>query len=118
MDYYQIWCNLKDGHKDLEFAKALREYLGRLQQEGRIGGFRLARRKLGFGPSELGEFCITIEVRDLTQLDSAFDLVARRTGKLEGLHAAVYERITDFRSALYRDFPDPQRGATDPAATD
>lgn len=112
MDYYEIWCNLKDSRRDLEFAKALGEYMGLLQRDGRISGWRLTRRKLGFGPQELGEFHVTIETTDLAQLDRAFDLAVTRTGEVERVHAPVYSMITDFRSALYRDFPDPQRGPT------
>src|SRR5258705_13894334 len=110
MDYYEIWCNLKDSRRDLDFAGAVSESLGFLQRDGRIHDWRLTRRKLGFGPAELGEFNITIMTRDLAHLDKAFDLVATRSGEIERLPAPVYSMITDFRSALYRDFPDPQRG--------
>jgi hypothetical protein len=109
MNHYHIWCNLKDSHKDLEFATNLRAYLGHLQKMGKIEEFKLARRKLGFGPSELGEFHVVISTKDLAQLDQAFDVVAPRAGEVEQLHARVYSAVTDFRSALYRDFPDPQR---------
>lgn len=109
MDHYGIWCNLKDGRRDLDFAKAVGAYLNFLQRDGRIESWTLSRRKLGFGPPELGEFHIRISTRDLAQLDHAFDLVATRSGDVERLHAPVYSMITDFRSALYRDFPDPQR---------
>lgn len=34
---------------------------------------------------------------------------AKRSGALEELHSAVYSKVTDFRAALYRDFPDPVR---------
>lgn len=114
MNHYEIWCNLKDSRRDLDFARAVSDYLGFLQREGRIEGWRLTRRKLGFGPSELGEFHISIQTRDLAQLDHAFDIVATRAGEIERLHAPVYSMITDFRSALYRDFPDPQRVSTSP----
>ena len=109
MNHYHIWCNLKDTHKDLEFAENLRGYLGQLQELGKIAGYQLARRKLGFGPQELGEFHVTIAAENLTQLDAAFDVVAARAGSLEAAHAKVYSMVTDFKSALYRDFPDPQR---------
>jgi len=109
LNYYQIWCNLKDTHTDVEFAAAISAYLGLLQSEGRIEAFSVTRRKLGFGPPELGEFNVTIRARDLVQLESAFDVVAARSGDVEKLHAAVYSMVTDFRSALYRDFRDPQR---------
>jgi hypothetical protein len=109
MNQYHIWCNLRDPHKDLEFARHLAAYLSHLQEQGRIASYRLSRRKLGFGPQELGEFHVCIEVRDLAQLDDAFNTIAPREGQTEALHARVYSMITDFRSALYRDFPDPQR---------
>ena len=109
MDHYEIWCNLRNSHKDMEFAEAVAAYLGRLKDDGRIDDFRLRRRKFGFGPPELGEFNITIDVTDLTQLDSAFDIMAARSGAIERLHKTVYAMVTDFRAGLCRDFPDPQR---------
>ena len=112
MNYYEAWFNLAETHKDLEFAHALDDYLGHLVREGLIAGYRFTRRKLGFGPSELGEFHVTISVESLAQLDEAFGAVARRSGDLERLHARVYSAITDVRFALYRDFPDPQRMAS------
>lgn len=109
-----IWCNLKDPHKDLDFCDRVEKYLGSLRDQGAIEGFRLTRRKLGFGPEALGEFMIDIHAKDLAQLDSAFNRAAARAAPLEGLHAAVYSAITDFRSALYRDFPDPVRRRPSP----
>ncbi len=109
MNYYHIWVNLKDSHKDLEFCDSVNGYLGYLKRESLIEGFTVARRKFGFGPETLGEFHIVISVRDLEQLESAFSVVARRSGEIEELHRKVYGAVTDFRSALYRDFPDKER---------
>ncbi|HVL86525.1 MAG TPA: DUF6614 family protein [Candidatus Thermoplasmatota archaeon] len=109
MDTYHIWVDLKNSHRDLEFAQAVDAYLGHLQKQGLLEGWRLQRRKLGLGPRELGEFHIAIETRDLAQLDAAFSAAAARAGETEKLHAAVYANVTNFRSALYRDFPDPVR---------
>lgn len=109
MDYYQIWCNLIDSHNDLEFCENVRSYLGHLQSQGLISGFTITRRKLGFGPAELGEFNITIKTESLAKLEETFQHVAARGGETERLHRLVYSAITDFRSALYRDFPDPVR---------
>ncbi len=109
MNYYHIWVNLVDSHKDIEFCDNVHAYLGALKQKQLIEGFSVARRKFGFGPAELGEFHIVIEVRDLAQLESTFSVVARRAGDIEDLHRKVYSAVTDFRSALYRDFPDPER---------
>ena len=109
MDHYHIWCNLKPGVSDVEFAASVDRYLGELQRAERIAGFRVARRKLGLGPAQLGEFHIAVEVRDLAQLDAAFREVSARAGAIEGLHAAVNQSACDLTFALYRDFPDPHR---------
>lgn len=104
-----MWCNLKDGRKDLEFAGAVKAYLDFLKGQGKIERWSLERRKFGFGPAGLGEFHIVVSTSDLAQLDAAFSTVATRTGEVERLHAPVYSMVTDFVSALYRDFPDPER---------
>lgn len=109
MDVYHIWFDLRPGVGDLEFCEALDAYLGALRDEGRLQGWRTERRKLGFGIEGLGEFHVAIELRDLVQLESAFGAVARRAGPVEGLHAAVNQRVQNFRAALYRDFPDGAR---------
>lgn len=109
MDLYHIWCNLRTDVSDLEFSESVDRYLGQLREAGRIAGYRLTRRKLGLGPSEMGEFHIVIEVRDLAQLDAAFRDVSVRTGAVEELHYAVNRVACDVRFALYRDFPDPHR---------
>lgn len=109
MNYYHIWCNLRNGHNDLVFCEALDRYLGLLKEKGTLVGYRITRRKFGFSPGELGDFHIVIETNDLAQLDAAFGMVAVRKGELEDAHRAVYAAATDLKTALYRDFPDPQR---------
>lgn len=109
MQHYHMWFNLIDSHKDLEFCRSVDAYLGYLKGQGRIEGWRLTRRKFGFGPEELGEFHCEVWTRDLAQLDLAFSLVATRDGEVERLHRPVYSAVKDFKSALYRDYPDPER---------
>lgn len=109
MDYYQIWCNLGQSHKDLEFCENVKNYLGYLQKQNLIRGFTLTRRKLGWGPSELGEFNITIMTENMAQLEQTFSHVATRSGEVEQLHRLVFAMVTDFKSALYRDYPDSVR---------
>jgi hypothetical protein len=108
-DRYHIWCDLRDGSRDLEFCRDVDAWLGHLAAEGAIEGWRVGRRKLGLGPSDIGEFHIEIVVRDLAQLDAAFQEAARRRGDAETLHGAVYRAVRNPRFALYRDFPDPSR---------
>ncbi len=111
MQHYHVWCNLIDSRRDTEFAAAARAYLEFLRREGTLLDFRITRRTLGFGPGDLGEFHLVLSFRDLAALDATFGTVATRAGEVERLHAAVYSMVTGFRSALYRDFPDPQRSA-------
>lgn len=109
MDLYHIWCDLKPGVSDAEFAENVSAYLGRLVEQERIVSFRLSRRKLGLGPGSLGEFHVAVELRDLAQLDEAFREVSGRAEPIESLHAAVNQAATNLTFALYRDFPDGHR---------
>lgn len=109
MNYYHMWVNLKDSHRDLEFAGHVKLYLDYLQGKGLIEGWSLTRRKFGFSPDDMGEFHIVVRAKDLAQLDNAFSTVATRDGEVERLHRPVYSMVTDFKSALFRDFPDAER---------
>jgi len=109
MDLYHIWCDLKPGVRDTAFSEAVSRYLDHLKAEKKIEGWRLMRRKLGLGPSGVGEFHITIETRNLAQLDAAFHAVASRREPVEGVHFGVNSLVQNATFALYRDFPDPVR---------
>ena len=109
MDHYHIWCNLRPRVSDVEFCERVDAYLGRLRNEGLIESHRISRRKLGLGPSSLGEFHVAVLVRDLAQLERAFVSVSARSGAVEALHAAVNQLACDLTLALYRDFPDEHR---------
>jgi hypothetical protein len=109
VDHYEIWVNLKDSRRDLEFVEAVNAWLGLLRERGTLESWTIRRRKFGFGPEGLGEFHVSIAVRDLAQLEAAFQAAATREGAVEAVHARVYSMVTDFKSGLYRDFPDAVR---------
>jgi hypothetical protein len=109
MDLYHTFFDLKPGTKDAEFARSMARYMGHLKEKGAIEGWRLTRRKLGFGPRDLGEFHIAIETRDLAQLETAFQLAASRREPTESVHFDVNSHVTNMTIALYRDFPDAVR---------
>jgi hypothetical protein len=109
MDIYAIWFDLANSAEDLAFSQALKEYMDVFAQRGLVHTYTLERRKFGFGPDGLGEFHVRIHCKDLTALDQAFQLAAARAEPVESLHAEVFRRVTNFRSALYRSFPDPVR---------
>ena len=109
MNIYHAWCDLKQGVGDIAFSEGVAKYLDHLRTQGLIESWRLTRRKLGFGHAELGDFHLMIEVKDMTQLDRAFDHVAERSEPTESFHFGVNSLAQKVRFALYRDFPDPQR---------
>jgi hypothetical protein len=84
MDIYHAWCDLKPGVSDIAFSEGASKYLTHLQAKGMIESWRITRRKLGLAQRELGEFHLMIEVKDLAQLDRAFDHVAERSEPTEG----------------------------------
>ncbi len=104
---YELNVDRRPGVRDLEFTAALDQYLGKLQMDGLIEGWRLLRSKLGLGAAS--EFKVLIETRNLAQLDAAFTAVSTRDEPVEGLHHGVNSLVTNFRAALWRDFPDTQR---------
>lgn len=109
MDRYHIWCDLRAGVKDLAFSDAVAAFLDGLQAEDLIAGWDLERRKLGLGPDVLGEWHVTIETKDLVQLQAVFDVITPREGKQEKAHAAVWSKVTNLKFGLYRTFPDANR---------
>lgn len=109
MDIYHAWGDLKPGISDITFSEKVAAYMGHLKSKGLIEGWRLTRRKLGLGVAGLGEFHLMIEVKNLAQLDQAFEQVAARREPVEGVHFGVNSLIQNVQFALYRDFPDPFR---------
>jgi hypothetical protein len=109
MNVYHVWCDLKPSVGDLDFSEKVAQYMGHLKDEGLIERWRLTRRKLGLGIPEVGEFHIEIEVKDLRQLEAAFETVASRREPVEGFHFGANSLVMNARFALYRDFPDDFR---------
>ena len=109
MDHYHIWCGLKDGVRDTDFADAAHAYFAHLKTKKLISGYRITRRKLGLGPAQLPEWHLVVETDGLAQLDEAFSHVSSRADPVEGFHHAVNSLVDDVFFALYRDFPDKSR---------
>jgi len=109
MDIYHGWFDLKPDVSDITLAEAIARYMGHLQDQSLIAGWRLTRRKLGLGIAGLGEFHVMIEVKNLAQLEDAFARVASRREPVEGFHFGVNSLVRNAQFALYRDFPDSVR---------
>ena len=109
MNIYHVFCDLKPGVADLTFVESLNRYLGYLHDRDLVASWRITRAKLGFGLRGMGDWHITIEVRDLAQLEAAFQIVASRRDPVEGFHFGVNSVAQNVVFALYRDFPDAAR---------
>ena len=109
MDLYHAFFDLKPGITDTTLVEKLNLYMTHLKSEGLIEGHRLTRAKLGFGLKAHGDWHLIIEVRDLAQLEVAFQRVASRREPIEGVHHGLNSLVQNPVFALYRDFPDPVR---------
>jgi hypothetical protein len=109
MDIYHGGCNLKTGAKDTDFARAFDAYMKHLAQHGAVKPWRPTRRKLGFGPRELGDFHFMVECRDLAQFDKACGHAALRRDPTESVHYGLNSLVTNLTFGLYRDYPDAIR---------
>ena len=109
MNLYHVMIELKDDAKALAFAKALDEWLSYLKSDGKIGPWRLLRRKLGLATSAHLDFLLEIEVEGLAQLDEAFRHVGSHSDQVERLYYPVHNLIARMEVAVYRPFPDPER---------
>ncbi len=106
MVHYNIWVDLKPGVKDLEMIQAAKTYLQGFIDRGQMVSYFVDRRTFGFGIDGIGEFHFRLSFNDLAQMDGALGAAAARSGEVEIHHAALYTKVINFKSALYRDFPD------------
>ena len=106
MNHLQIWCSLKAGGNEREFAANVRELLGYLHEREHIEGYTLTRRAFVVAPPALGEFQITIDFADLAQINRTFALMAAADGEMEPLHQAVREMVHGVSVGMWRDYPE------------
>ena len=107
-DLYTIWADKQGDISDLEWVTNMRNFLQHLVDEGRMLSFRITRCKMGFRSiSDLPEFMIIMEFRDMAQIDEAFRRVAPLQGELEDKHRSFNQFVAgNIQHALFRDWPD------------
>lgn len=109
MNLYTCAIDLKNDAKALVFAKAVDDWMSHLRGIGAIEDWRLLRRKLNLSSGAHRDFLLEIEVKDMTQLDTAFRALGAHDDIVEGLYRTVHELIAVADTGLYRPFPDPER---------
>ncbi|MFK7944884.1 MAG: DUF6614 family protein [Paracoccaceae bacterium] len=109
MNLYHVMIDLKDDAKALVFAKLLDDWMGYLQGQGKIGEWRLLRRKLGLASDSHTDFLLEIEVDGLAQLDEAFRHASAHSDDVDRLYYPVHNLIGRVEVGIYRPFPDDAR---------
>ncbi len=108
MNLYHCMIDLKHDAKALIFAAALDQWLSLLQAEGRIGAWRLLRRKLNLAGPGCADFLLEIEVADLAQLDEAFRFLAGADDEAQRRYDQMHQHVAHVEYGLYRPYPDPE----------
>ena len=116
MDIYHIWADIEGDITDKVWAENLRGFLESLKEEHKIESYRITRCKLGFRSiQDLPEWHVMVETKDMAQLETAFQRVARAEyhpldeleSKLKTKHKSFNMHVADnIQHALYRDWPD------------
>lgn len=109
MTSYLCMIDLKSDARALAFAAALDAWLSLLRDAGRIGEWRLMRRKLNLAGDDFSDFLLEIHVADLAQLDAAFHFLGSADEDTRQLYDRMNQHIARVRYALYRPFPDAER---------
>ena len=107
-DLYTIWADKEGDISDREWVTNMRGFLQHLVDEGRMLSFRITRCKMGFRSiSDMPEWMIIMEFRDMAQMDEAFRRVAPLEGELENKHQSFNQFVAgNIQHALWRDYPD------------
>ncbi len=72
MNIYHCEIDLRDNAKALVFAVAVEAWMEHLLSQKVILGWRLCRRKLGFGAPQSRDFLLEIELKDMPSLIRCF----------------------------------------------
>ena len=108
-DLYTIWANKEGDISDIAWVNGMRGFLQHLVDEGKMLSFRITRCKMGFRSiSDLPEWLIIMEFKNMAQMDEAFKRVAPLEGELEVKHKSFNQFVdcSTIQHALFRDWPD------------
>ena len=106
---YIVMIDLHQEARALQFASAMSEWMEHLKAKGTIEGWTLSRRKLNLAADSFGDFMLSVDVRDLEQLDRAFHLSGSTDDTVSELYRSVHTLIKHAEFGLFREFPDAQR---------
>lgn len=107
-DLYTIWADKEGDISDMDWVTNMRSFFDHLVEEGKMLGYRITRCKMGFRSiTDLPEWMIIMEFRDMAQMELAFRRVAPLQGDLEKKHRGFNQFVgSNIQHALFRDWPD------------
>ncbi len=108
MNLYHCMIELKSGAKALAFASAVDHWMGHLQEQGMIRGWRLMRRKFGLSSGQHSDFILEIEVEGMAQMEETFRRLGQSDDTAENHYNLLHQMIGDVHIGLYRPYPDPE----------
>jgi hypothetical protein len=106
MNLYHCMIELKTEARALAFSQACANWMGHLQAQGLITGWRLLRRKFGLSSGQHTDFLLEMEVPDLSALDAAFSALATAEDDATRRYDQMHCMIANAEVGLYRPYPD------------
>lgn len=106
MNLYHCLIDLRPEAHALAFAKAVADWMGHMQANGHIVGWRLMRRKFGLASGSHADFLLEIELVGLAALDDAFAALARADDAASQHYDRMHGMIARAEVGLYRPYPD------------
>ena len=107
MNLYHCMIELRPEARALAFSQACAHWMGHLQAQGLIAGWRLMRRKFGLASGAHTDFLLEIEISDLSTLDAAFSALATADDEATRRYDLMHGMIARAEVGLYRPYPDP-----------
>ncbi len=109
MNVYHCMIELRAEARALTFAQACASWMGYLEAQGLITGWRLLRRKFGLASGQHTDFLLEIELAGLTALDTAFAALAAADDEATRRYDLMHGMIASADVGLYRPYPDPSQ---------
>lgn len=107
MNLYHCMVELKDPDRSLAFAAAVSEWLGILEEQQLVRGWRILRRKFGLASGPHSDFLIEIEFDSMAALEETFSSLAGMSDENMRCYEHMHSMIGSMHVGLYRPYPDP-----------
>lgn len=109
MNLYHCMIELRPEARALAFAQACANWMGHLQEQGLITGWRLMRRKFGLASGQHTDFLLEIQMSGLAMLDATFSQLAAADDEATRRYDLMHGMIASADVGLYRPYPDPSQ---------